>query len=59
MRILWVSMDAYGSPGGKWRNGREMGENDLSDDVVFSYFCIVVLGYFGVYIIPKWLINDS
>ena len=33
----------------------EMGANNLSDVWVFSQFRIVCLGFFGAYIIPKWL----
>ena len=37
----------------------EMGENNLSDLGIFLVFLIMFYGIFGLYIIPKLLINDS
>ena len=36
-----------------------IGQNKIGDCLVFSYFFKVFYGIFGVYIFPKWLINDS
>ena len=36
-----------------------IGGNDLGDVGVCSYIFKVCYCFFGVYIIPKWLINDS
>ena len=34
-----------------------IGKNDLGDFWFFSVFFIVILGFYEVYIIPKWLIK--
>ena len=40
-----------------WAPMREMRKNNLGDLEFFSYCVIVFVGFFGAYIIPKWLIK--
>ena len=48
MAIEWLLIHQWG----------EIGENNLGD-VGFFFIFNVCYGILGVYIIPKWLINDS
>ena len=44
----------WGSNGDQWG---EMGEHNLGDVWAFSYIFNNILGFYGVYIVPKWLIK--
>ena len=35
----------------------EMGGNDLGDGFAFFFFSYCIFGFYGVYIIPKWLVE--
>ena len=55
--LVCFQMFAKGESLAKGKRWCSIGENNLGDFWVFSWFFIVFLGLYGVYIIPNWLLK--